>query len=284
VTTPYDVRATTTSFARAQVRWPRGWWCGRCLRCGGASADAHAGGLAGGLAGGRRARGDTDLGQHRRDVVVHRPLRDEQPRRDLPVRQALGEQGQDLLLAGRQPGRGRPRGRPRAARDRAHAELLHPPPGRRRGGPGAHLIGSRDAPSRHSRPSSPSSCEPMSNSGPSGRGSQQAVAGTPQPAGSPRILLEGLDQRRLADPGLPGHQHQAPVPAPGLAGVLRQQAQEGRPLQQLHRATPHPLEAIVRKRSRRTVDFTATAGHKDLDERPSVAWPTAGPAPGRAIR
>jgi hypothetical protein len=38
--------------------------------------------------------------------VVHGPLGDEQPLRDLPVRQSLREQRQDPLLAGGEPGRG----------------------------------------------------------------------------------------------------------------------------------------------------------------------------------
>ena len=43
-------------------------------------------------------------------MVVDGAFGDEQPPGDLPVRQAFGQQRQDLSLAGRQPGRGGPRG------------------------------------------------------------------------------------------------------------------------------------------------------------------------------
>lgn len=78
----------------------------------------------GGLAGRGRPGRDAELGQEGGDVVVHRPLGDEQTAGDLQVGQALGEQRQNLLLACRQPRRSGPRGRAGPPRDRLHPESL----------------------------------------------------------------------------------------------------------------------------------------------------------------
>ena len=63
--------------------------------------------------------------QHPLDVVLHRPRREHQPRRDLPRRQPVHHQPQDVALPG---------GQPRPARLRASAR---PPPGRPRPAPGS---------------------------------------------------------------------------------------------------------------------------------------------------
>src|SRR5690349_5128954 len=50
------------------------------------------------------AAGDVELAQDRRDVVGDGLLREEEPRRDVRVAQALGDVGEDLELARRHPG------------------------------------------------------------------------------------------------------------------------------------------------------------------------------------
>jgi hypothetical protein len=74
-------------------------------------------------------------------------------------------------------------------------------------------------------------------------GSEQPVAGTPQPAGTLQLVLELLDQGGLPDPGLARHQDQPAVALPGLGGVLGQRLQKRLPLQQPH--GPHsPLGSL----------------------------------------
>ena len=88
--------------------------------------------------------GDADLRQDRRHVVVDGPLGDEQPLGDLAVRQALRDQGKDLLLACGQPGRSRPvagRGPRGIARTPAASSAAWPRPRR----PGHQLIEHRSA-------------------------------------------------------------------------------------------------------------------------------------------
>jgi len=71
---------------------------------------------------------------------------------------------------------------------------------------------------------------------------QQAITGTPQPAGSPAATLERLQQRGLANPGLPRHQNQPAITTARLSRILGQRIQERRPLQQIHRQPPTSAE------------------------------------------
>jgi hypothetical protein len=63
---------------------------------------------------------------------------------------------------------------------------------------------------------------------------EQAVAGSPGPAGIGQVALEPFEQRGLADARLPADDDQAPVAVPGLGRVAGQQGQRRLPLQQLH--------------------------------------------------
>ncbi|MGD0064888.1 MAG: hypothetical protein ABSB76_15755 [Streptosporangiaceae bacterium] len=54
---------------------------------------------------------------------------------------------------------------------------------------------------------------------------EQAVAGTPGPAGVGQHVLKLLHQRRLAGAGLPGEEHEPAVTAAGLRRVVEQRGQ-----------------------------------------------------------
>jgi hypothetical protein len=75
-------------------------------------------------------------------------------------------------------------------------------------------------------------------------GSQQAITGTPQPAGLLHALLERLQEHGLPHPRLPGHQDQPTVALSCFAGIFGQRLQKRRPLQQLHRPNPSSLTRL----------------------------------------
>src|SRR5215469_16524425 len=126
-----DFVATTVSEGWRQNNWHScpAWRAG-CPVWPGHYLDRYTNAHSSSLAGRGEPRRGTDLGKDRRHVMVHGALGDDQPPRDLLIRQALRQQRQHFLLACGKAGRSGPRGCPRTARDRGHAEFLHPAPGR----------------------------------------------------------------------------------------------------------------------------------------------------------
>ena len=73
---------------------------------------------------------------------------------------------------------------------------------------------------------------------------EQAVAGAPDPGRVGQRVLELLDQRRLADAGLAGDQHEAARARASLGGVLEQRPELRLPLEQRHVWIVLPLAAL----------------------------------------
>ena len=82
------------------------------------------------------ATADVEFAEDRRDVMVDGFLGDEQPVGDLRVAQVLGEQREDLQLAGSEPGRVGPGLSARSARDPTRAAGSQPAHDHRRRRPG----------------------------------------------------------------------------------------------------------------------------------------------------
>jgi hypothetical protein len=74
------------------------------------------------------SRGDVELAEDRRHVVPRGLGRDEQPLRDLRIREPFAEQPEDLGLSGSQPCRMRRRRTPWPLRYRPNTELTEPTP------------------------------------------------------------------------------------------------------------------------------------------------------------
>ena len=194
---PWTTRKAAAAAPRAGDRGPR-----RSRRGG---SDARPRRRATAAASPRRA--DVQLGQDRRHVMVRGLGGDDQPRGDLGVAQAVGEQGQHVQLAGGEPGRVGPGGRRPAPGDdcsrpprAAGRGTGRPPPGRRaRRAAGAPPAGRRST----RRPTAPA---------PARR------AGPPEPA---RAVRSG--RADLLDAGV----GEAPGPAPQRASAASRPAYSG---------------------------------------------------------
>ncbi len=67
-----------------------------------------------------------------------------------------------------------------------------------------------------------------------GARSKETVARSPRPTRVRDVALELLHQRRFADAGLSGDEHQPALASPRLTRVLEKRRQRGLPFQQLH--------------------------------------------------
>ena len=164
----------------------------------------------------RRASSATDSAPERRQVDPAHDRRGQlAERRPQPVPGLVGPQGhhERAGASSRRAGRAAPAGRACPRRPSATSSITST-----RGGRGGELVeqrGHQVLPARRRRGSPPASGPPawraMSWNGPSARGRQQRIAGPDEEPVRARRARGGSarEERRLADAGLPGHEHDA---------------------------------------------------------------------------